>query len=253
MSTAMMSCAARAAHVLVDRPPFLLTDELAVALAADHEALSFHRRLPAEPILAGARASTVLRSRFAEDRLAASSAEQYVVLGAGLDTSAERSARPLTAFAVDLPDALEDRREAFARAGLTPSAIPVPWDLGQPGLLDQLARAGLDLSLPAVVAWLGVTMYLTPASVDSVLGGLGRLAPGSELVMDHLLPRGERDAAGAGYAAAVGVLPVPAGSPGAGRRRRTRSSRWCERGASRPSGSRTPRPCPRRPGIARTP
>ncbi|MGI6870977.1 class I SAM-dependent methyltransferase [Amycolatopsis sp. 3B14] len=48
------------------------------------------------PVLAGARVQTTLRSRITEDRLHASGLRQYVVLGAGLDTFAQRDGRVRT-------------------------------------------------------------------------------------------------------------------------------------------------------------
>ncbi|MCV2396395.1 SAM-dependent methyltransferase [Actinotalea sp. M2MS4P-6] len=215
--TALMSAAARAAHLEVDGPPHLLADPFAAALveAADPGPLEYHRRFPAEPVLAGSRVSATLRSRFAEDRLAASTADQYVVLGAGLDSSALRCAGSRAVFEVDLPDVLTWRRATFAAAGIDtpPHAREVPVDLGTEPLLSTLVTAGLDRTRPAFVSWLGTTMYLDEPGARRTLIELGTLAPGTELVLDHVLPDPQRDDAGRVYARAIAAAAGAGGEP----------------------------------------
>ena len=159
-----MSAAARAAHLEVDDAPHLFEDRHAGALveAIGAEPLTYHRRFPAEPVLVGARVSTALRSRFAEDRLTASSATQYVVLGAGLDTSALRAGPDRAVFEVDRPGVLAWRQAAFraARVPMPARARQVAVELGRDALLPALVEAGLDPARPAFVSWLGTTMYL---------------------------------------------------------------------------------------------
>ncbi len=218
-ATAYASAAARAAHLEVDAPPRLLVDDLAAHLLGDVGAgyLGYQRAYPAEPILATARLWTLARSRFAEDLLAASPARQYVVLGAGLDTSALRVAAPSgrTAYEVDLPGAGEAKRAALEAAGIAlPDAVRlVAADLRDPEWPAALLDAGLDPTAPAFVACLGVTMYLAPDDVRSLALGVASLAPGSELVLDHVLPAGHRDDAGEAYAQGVGAVAAQHGEP----------------------------------------
>jgi len=63
------------------------------------------------------------------------------------------------------------------------------------------------------VSWLGVTVYLTRAAIAATLRELGGFAPGSEIVTDHLLPAELREAAGNGYAEAVGPVAAGQGEP----------------------------------------
>ena len=80
----------RAAHQVVDGPPLILDDPIAPTLFGDAAVHLAERR--AELSAAGAlalRAHVLLRSRFAEDQLAAAVSRgvgQYVILGAGFDT-----------------------------------------------------------------------------------------------------------------------------------------------------------------------
>jgi O-methyltransferase involved in polyketide biosynthesis len=80
----------RAAHQVVDGPPLILDDPIAPTLFGDAAVHLAERR--AELSAAGAlalRAHVLLRSRFAEDQLAAAVSRgvgQYVILGAGFNT-----------------------------------------------------------------------------------------------------------------------------------------------------------------------
>ncbi len=218
-TTAYAAAAARAAHLEVDAPPSLLDDSLAARLLGDAGAgfLGYQRAYPAEPVLATARLGTLARSRVAEDLLAASASRQYVVLGAGLDTSSLRVAAPSgrTAFEVDLPGAGVAKRAALAAAGIpVPDAVRfVAADLRDPEWPAALLDAGLDPTRPAFVACLGVTMYLTADDVRGLALGVASLAPGSELVLDHVLPAGCRDEGGEVYARGVAAVAAQSGEP----------------------------------------
>lgn len=93
--TALATAYLRAAHQLLDAPPRVLEGPVAVPLLGP-AALQRIRETAADYRKAEARAlrvHVVLRSRFAEDRLAAAvrrGVTQYVLLGAGFDTFALR-------------------------------------------------------------------------------------------------------------------------------------------------------------------
>src|ERR1022692_157148 len=92
--TALTAAAARAAHLLVDQPPVIFADTLAILLLGDQaaELVAYHRAHGAHVVRAGARGQATCRSRYAEDSLAAaisgSGIAQYLILGAGLDSFA---------------------------------------------------------------------------------------------------------------------------------------------------------------------
>lgn len=214
--TALLSAAARAAHALVDARPLLLEDPAAHALCTTGgpSPLDFQLAQPDVPILAAARLSACARARFADDVLVTHDARQVVVLGAGLDTTAHRrSAAGRRFWLVDLPDVLTWRARLLARAGLPEAGVPVPADLGGTGWFDALVDAGLDPQLPVVVVWLGVGMYLEQDQCRALIASLATLPAASTLVLDHVLPAGERDAAGAAYAAAVAAYAGAHGEP----------------------------------------
>ena len=239
--TALTAAAARAAHLIVDNEPVIFADTLAQAMLGERaeELLSYHRAHGTHPVLAGARAQVTCRSRYAEDRLADAIGRgigQYVLLGAGLDSFAYRSplAGRVRVFEVDHPATQEYKRRVrdvaggggtagangTARAGTaggdggTAGGVRfVAVDLGRDSLGEALGREGFDAGQPALVSWLGVTMYLDESDIEATVAVLGGFAPGSEVVVDYMLPAGMRDAAGRMYADLVGQAAAEWGEP----------------------------------------
>src|SRR5580693_940294 len=82
----------RALHVQVDAPPHVLEDEVGLLLANPED--GWRQRPDMDPeATSGFRAAIVARARFMEDLVtdhADAGIHQYVVLGAGLDTFAQR-------------------------------------------------------------------------------------------------------------------------------------------------------------------
>lgn len=218
--TAFTAAAARAAHLLVDAEPVIFADPLAARLLGDRagELLAYHRLHGTHPVLAGARAQAVCRSAFTEERLARANSgiDQYVILGAGLDSSAYRDVGArFRVFEVDHAATQAVKRELLAAAGIAepPSVTFVPVDFEAGALRERLVQSGLDPFRPVFVSWLGVTVYLTRAAILATLTDLGGFAPGSEIVTDHLLPPELRDEAGNGYAEAVAPVAAEQGEP----------------------------------------
>jgi O-methyltransferase involved in polyketide biosynthesis len=86
-------------------------------------------------------------------------------------------------------------------------------DFERDSLGEALGRAGFDAGQPALVSWLGVTMYLDESAIGATVAVLGGFAPGSEVVVDYILPAGMRDAAGQMYADLVGQAAAERGEP----------------------------------------
>ncbi|WP_372664958.1 class I SAM-dependent methyltransferase [Amycolatopsis kentuckyensis] len=218
--TAFTAAAARAAHLLVDAGPVIFSDTLAATLLGDRaeELLAYHHVHGTHPVLAGARAQAVCRGRFTEDRLLRgnSGIDQYLILGAGLDSFAYRSVPGrFRVFEVDHAATQAAKRELLEHAGVAvPASVTfVPVDFEADPLRERLVQSGLDPFRPVFVSWLGVTVYLTRKAILATLTDLGGFAPGSEIVTDHLLPPELRDAAGNGYAEAVAPVAAEQGEP----------------------------------------
>ena len=140
---------------------------------------------------------------------------QYVILGRGaglLRLPPSALAGAIRVFEVNHPrhPGLE-ARPASPRPGIpVPDATAfVPADF-EHGELAARLRATASTRRPALVSWLGVTMYLTQPAISQTLAEIGTLAPGTELITDYMLPPGLRDAAGDSYAGLVGAGRGPA-------------------------------------------
>ena len=220
--TALTAAAARAAHLIVDQEPWIFADGLAAQLLGEQaeELISYHKLHGTHPVLAGARVQVTCRSRYTEDALSRAVSRgvgQYVILGAGLDSFAYRAglAGRVRVFEVDHPATQDWKRRALAAAQVpVPEAVTfVAVDLATDSLAGPLLAAGFDTAAPALVSWLGVTMYLTPDAVADIMTAVGRLAPGTELVADYMLPAGLRDEAGAVYGELVAQAAAERGEP----------------------------------------
>jgi methyltransferase (TIGR00027 family) len=185
----------RALHLEVDALPHVLADEVGIQLAAPAD--GWRGRPDMNPVFtAGFRASIVARARFIEDLVAAEAQRgvgQYVILGAGLDTFAQRRADlggSLRVFEVDQPLTQEWKRKRLAELGYDlPGWLRfAPSNFEGDSWWEDLIAAGFDPSSPAVVASTGVAMYLTKDANVATLRQLARLGHGSTLAMSFLLP-----------------------------------------------------------------
>lgn len=185
----------RAAHVIVDGKPPVLNDTVAVRLLGGNmEAqIRAHADDLQTPASLGLRSHVVLRSRFAEDTLmdaVADGIEQYVLLGAGLDTFAYRQpawAHRLTIIEVDHPGTQAAKRAALAAAGIEipPNVRFADIDFERETLAHGLARCGVNTAKPTFFSWLGVTMYLTREAIEATLRTVLSFPKRSEIVFTY--------------------------------------------------------------------
>ncbi|HTM64983.1 MAG TPA: class I SAM-dependent methyltransferase [Flavipsychrobacter sp.] len=192
-NTAVRTALWRALHVQIDAKPPILEDELGLKLVApelgwqERPDMKFTKRL---------RASIVARARFVEDLIIEQSKEgiaQYVILGAGLDTLAERRpdiASKLQIFEIDQPETLAWKEMRLKELGYdTPSSLHfVAVDFETSSWWDELLRSGFDVTKPAVVACTGVSLYLTKEAIMATVRQLADLAPDSKIAMTFYLP-----------------------------------------------------------------
>jgi methyltransferase (TIGR00027 family) len=195
-STAVRAALWRAMHVQIDPPPHVLEDEIGFKLAAPDE--GWRDRPDMHPQWTRRiRASIVARARFIEDLVveqAGNSIGQYVILGAGLDTFAQRRpeiASKLRVFEIDRPGPQAWKQQRLIEIGFGVPAflklVPVDFEAGA-SWWDRLLAAGFDAGQPAVVASTGVSMYLSREATASTVRQMATLAPGSTLAMTFLLP-----------------------------------------------------------------
>jgi methyltransferase (TIGR00027 family) len=186
----------RAIHVQADRVPHVLEDTVGLELLAPPEGWRNRPDMHVE-FIAPFRASIVGRARFIEDLVeerVAAGVGQYVILGAGLDTFAQRRkeiASRLKVFEVDQAGPQEWKRQRLIACGYgVPDwlhLVAVDFEAGE-SWWDGLLAAGFDKAKPAVVASTGVSMYLTRAAITATLRQVAALVPGSTFAMSFLLP-----------------------------------------------------------------
>jgi methyltransferase (TIGR00027 family) len=186
----------RAMHVLVDAPPHVIEDEIGLQLLDPDP--DWRARGDMDPVgTLGFRAAVVARARFIEDLVVeqvCAGVGQYVLLGAGLDSFAQRRAdiaAGMRVFEIDQPGAQAWKRRRLNEVG---HGVPdflqlVPVDFEVDGdWWRRLIDAGFDAARPAVVASTGVTMYLSEEATLATLRELAALAPGSTVAMTFLIP-----------------------------------------------------------------
>jgi methyltransferase (TIGR00027 family) len=190
--TARAAAAHRAVHQVIEKG-LIFADPLAIPILGDVEALV--READQNPHRRAMRIFIAARTRFAEDALATAVAKgvrQLVVLGAGLDTYAYRSAMRdrLRIFEVDRPATQAWKRQRLAEAGIPlPGALTfVPVDFERETLGDGLVAAGFDPAQRSFFTWLGVVPYLTEEAVFVTLRFIGSLPGGAQVVFDYSNP-----------------------------------------------------------------
>jgi methyltransferase (TIGR00027 family) len=195
-NTAVRVALWRAMHVQADAPPHVLDDEIGLQVVAPED--GWRSRPDMDPDrMRPFRASIVARARFIEDLVAEQAGRgisQYVILGAGLDTFAQRRpeiASHLRIFEVDQPGPQAWKRQRLIELGFgIPDwlqLVPVDFEADE-SWWEQLKAAGFDQGQPAVVASTGVSMYLTKDAIAATLRQMAALAPGSKFAMTFLLP-----------------------------------------------------------------
>jgi methyltransferase (TIGR00027 family) len=190
----------RAVHVRYERPP-VLDDDWAFKLI-DRKS-RFLVRIP--PLYRKFLAPQQLRSkalfafsisnlRLAEDLVEqglAAGVDQYLLLGAGLDSFGVRRADladRLRVFELDHPVAQAVKRERILRAcGSIPDNVElVPIDFESTTIEQALAQSSHNPHRPSTVSWLNTIAYLTDEATVASLRGLGQVsAPGSRLIFNY--------------------------------------------------------------------
>jgi methyltransferase (TIGR00027 family) len=195
-STALRVALWRALHLLVDAAPPVFEDSWALRLAAPDA--GWRARPDMDPLFTKPfRASIVARARCIEDLVlehAERGVSQYVILGAGLDTFAQRHANSranLSVFEIDRPGPQRWKQQRLGELGVRIpdwlKFVPVDFEAGA-AWWTQLQGAGFDAARPAVIASTGVSMYLSQQAIAATLRQVATLAAGSTFAMTFLLP-----------------------------------------------------------------
>lgn len=184
----------RALHVLLDNKPVVFNDEIGAKLVGEHDWMK--RQDMDSSFSKSMRASIVGRARFVEDLLEeqiSKGTHQYVILGAGLDTFAQRRSdlsSQVEIFEIDQPDTqawkkrrLEDLGYGMAR---NLKFVPVDFESGE-SWWAKLQDCGFDRTKPAVFVSTGVSLYLSKKTNLETFQQIAKMASGSVFAMTFLL------------------------------------------------------------------
>ncbi|MBL7737342.1 MAG: class I SAM-dependent methyltransferase [Chitinophagaceae bacterium] len=192
-NTALRTALWRALHVQADDKPSIINDEIGFNLIKpekdwqERPDMKYTKRL---------RASIVARARFVEDLVKeqiGKGVKQYVLLGAGLDSFAQRNATlssQVDIYEIDQPDTLAWKEIKLLENGY---GIPgnlhfVPVDFENRSWWDELLNSGFDIHKKAIISCAGVTLYLTKSAIVDTLKKMTSLASGSTIVIAFYLP-----------------------------------------------------------------
>ena len=201
-STALGAALMRAAHLVIDGEPKVFVDEYAIEFLDDGRRLG----MAGNPTLSqrhvrASRAHILGRSAFTEAELVQAvrdGCRQYVVLGAGYDSSPARLRdvlRDCVTFEVDHPATQMLKRARAADLSWPDNVRFVSVDFERDALAERLVAAGWRPDLSTFWSWLGVTMYLSDDAVMATLGFIARGAPGTTIVMNYTVHDDECDPA----------------------------------------------------------
>jgi methyltransferase (TIGR00027 family) len=212
--TAMMAAYERGYHAKYDDPK-IFNDFLAFELLLQRERTAFAQQFtkivencfPAKKFSGqedalsffmqnmSSTSDMISRARYAEDNLEETvkkqGVQQYLILGAGLDTFAFR--RPdmgnqLRVFEVDHPATQLSKRQRIAELGwdnpLNLNFVPI--DFTKDNLETAIKRSFYDSNALTFISWLGVTYYLPRVTVFATLRTIADSVPkGSSIIFDY--------------------------------------------------------------------
>jgi methyltransferase (TIGR00027 family) len=190
----------RAVHVRYERPP-VLDDDWALKLIDRKSRIlvrcpPLYRKFLAPQQLRSKAlfAFSISNLRLAEELVEQGLAEgidQYLLLGAGLDSFGVRRSDltdRLHVFELDhpVPQAVKRERILRARGSIPDNVELVPIDFETTTIARALASSSHDPSKPSTVSWLNTISYLTVEATVASLRGLGDVtAPGSRLIFNY--------------------------------------------------------------------
>lgn len=192
-STAVRTALWRALHVLADGEPPVIEDMVGYNLIKPEAGW---QRRPDMKYTKRLRASIVARARFTDDmakEAIRNGAKQYVMLGAGLDSFAQRNKDLVSGvriFEIDQPATLLWKKTKLSENGYSISQghYFVPVDFETSSWWDELIKSGFNIEEKTFVSCTGVTLYLTHEAILDTLRKLTLLSAGSQIAIAFYLP-----------------------------------------------------------------
>ena len=192
-NTAMRTALWRALHVQIDNEPHVIEDEVGFDLIKPEKGW---QERPDMKFTKSLRASIVARARFIEDLAKEQiklGIKQYVLLGAGLDSFAQRNTEinsQVEIYEIDQSDTLAWKQEKLIENGYKiPDKLHfVPVDFETSSWWTELLNNGFDTNQATYVSCTGVTLYLSKETITDTLTNMTFLASGSTVAIAFYLP-----------------------------------------------------------------
>jgi len=201
--TAEMVAYTRAKHFLYD-DPVLFEDSFAIEFLSPRRRrflknpfIGFLMRSSLYRRLSPVRAQSVDRCCYNEEKLEKAIAQgmtQYVIIGAGYDSFALRRrdlSDSIRVFELDHPATQEAKRKRLSELHfeLPKNLEFIPVNLENETVAEALKRSSHTPDMPTFFSWLGTVHYLSRDAVFKTLRSLASSnAPGSEIVLDYIIP-----------------------------------------------------------------
>ncbi|MFT3902095.1 MAG: class I SAM-dependent methyltransferase [Niabella sp.] len=192
-NTALRTALWRALHVLKDAKPHLIEDTIGLKLI--NPETNWQER-PDMKYTDRLRASIMARARFVEDMAISQidkGVKQYVILGSGLDSFAQRHADlsgKIDIYEIDQLETIAWKTEKLTECGfnISPNLHFVPVDFEVSSWWDNLLSKGFDTGQRTFVSCTGVTLYLTKEAILETLKKMTLLVSGSSIAIAFYLP-----------------------------------------------------------------
>lgn len=190
-SSAVRTALWRGLHGLIDAKPLVIEDSIGLQLAAPQEGW---QERPDMKFTKPVRAAMVGRARLLDDyaiECSKNGIHQYVSLGTGLDTLAQRLGDSLNMqiFEIDEEPTLNWKEGRLKELGLSKEFQHfVPVNFMKSSWFDILKQSSFKSDSPALLTCVGVTLYLDAAAVNELLKNSSNLAKGSKIVIAFYLP-----------------------------------------------------------------
>jgi len=200
--TAEWVAAMRAAHLRYDRPA-IFEDRFAIDLTSRCwrwiiNAPPLYRLITRATGTANVRGTFVARARYTEEKLESAirdGIDQYVILGAGLDSFAWRRqdlAGKFRIFEIDHPVSQAAKRRRLQELGVPVSENLefIPVDFSRETVAEALDRSRYSPNDRGFFSLLGTVQYISREALANTLRSIATIAaPGSELVLSYVQPR----------------------------------------------------------------
>lgn len=182
----------RALHCKIDDQPLVFNDPLGEKIVQDPD---WQNRPDMEPEFCKImRSSIIARSKYVEDYLLNPSTDeidQYIILGAGLDTFGHRyknKEKAIKIFEVDDESTIIWKKNRLQSIGLEElnNLYYIPINLDGNNWIEKLIETPFDFSKPTLISSLGLSMYLSKESNVELLKLIFSKFNSSIFIMSYL-------------------------------------------------------------------